>query len=94
MEAERRSFYDGLQRRLGSYPAGDFVRAYAKAYFEADVESIKKLRNLLGVSSEYIEPEDRSEPDAMIGASIKPRPHLDSGGIALPRLPEIDSEEQ
>lgn len=86
----RRSIYADLQRRLGSYSVDDFVRAYALAYFEEDVETIKKLRELLGVSSEYIEPEDRHEPDAMIGAPIQPRPHLNSGAIALPEPEEHD----
>jgi hypothetical protein len=77
--------YEELQRKLGGFPVGDFVRAYAKAYLEADVETIKKLRELLGVSSEYIEPEDHSGPDAPIGAPLKPRPHLNSGAINLPK---------
>jgi hypothetical protein len=87
------SIYEGLQRNLGGFPAGDFVRAYAKAYFEADVETIKKLRELLGVSSEYIEPEDHSEPHAMVGAPILPRPSLNSGTITLPlpNEPELDN---
>jgi len=41
--------YEGLQRRLGSFPVSDFVRAYAKAYFEADVETITSLRKLLEI---------------------------------------------
>jgi hypothetical protein len=81
--------YEGLQRKLGCFPVGDFVHAYAKAYFEADVETIKKLRELLGVSSEYIEPEDHSEPDAMIGAPILPRPPVNSGAIALPLTDDL-----
>ncbi|MGA9071672.1 MAG: hypothetical protein WB424_15515 [Terracidiphilus sp.] len=80
--------YEGLQRKLGVFPVGYFVRAYAKAYFEADVETIKKLRELLGLFSEYIEPEDHGEPDVMIGAPILPRPSLNSGAIALPLLNE------
>jgi hypothetical protein len=84
MGEESRSIYDGLQSRLGNYPVGEFACAYAKAYFEADVETIKKLRELLGVSSEYSEPEDYSETDAMIGAPLTPRPHPNSGAIALP----------
>ena len=41
MDEEKKSIYDDLQRRLGNYPVNDFVRAYALAYFEADVETIK-----------------------------------------------------
>lgn len=92
MGEERKSIYDDLQRALGNYPVDDFVRAYALAYFEADVEKIKKLRELLGVFSEYIEPEDHSEPDAMIGAPIKPRPHVNSGAIALPEPDSPDPD--
>jgi len=84
--------YEGLQRKLGSFPVGDFVRAYAKAYFEADIETIKNLRELLGVSSEYIEPEDHGEPGAMIGAPILPRPSLNSGAIALPLPTDPESD--
>jgi hypothetical protein len=47
------SIYEGLHQKLGGFPVGDFVRAYAKAYFEAEVKTIRKLRELLGVSSEY-----------------------------------------
>ena len=44
MSEERKPYlYEGLQRRLGGYPVDDFVRACAKAYLEADVESIRKL---------------------------------------------------
>jgi len=39
------SIYEGLQRNLGEFPVGDFVRAYAKAYFEADVETIRSCEN-------------------------------------------------
>ncbi|MFZ1084054.1 MAG: hypothetical protein WAN35_03710 [Terracidiphilus sp.] len=87
------SIYEGLHQKLGSFPVGDFVRAYAKAYFEADVETIKKLRELLGLSSKYIEPEDRGEPDARIGAPILTLPNLNSGAIAfpLPNDPEPDN---
>jgi hypothetical protein len=85
--------YEGLQRRLGSFPVSDFVRAYAKAYFEADVETITSLRKLLGVSSKYIDPEDHGEPNAMIGAPNLPRPSFNSGSIALslPNNPEPDN---
>jgi hypothetical protein len=86
------TIYGELQRRLGSFPVGDFVREYAKAYLEADVETIKKLRELLGVSSASIEPEDHGEPGARIGAPILPRPLLNSGAVALPHPsdPEAD----
>ena len=84
--------YEGLQRKLGGFPVGDFVRAYAKAYFEADVGTIKKLRELLGVSSEYVEPEDHSEPDAMIGTPILPRPPMNSGAIVIPLTDDPDPD--
>lgn len=36
------------------------------------------------------EPEDCNGPDAFIGAPISPRPHLNSGTIAMPEPEEID----
>jgi hypothetical protein len=83
MGKETRSIYDDLRRDLHGFPVEDFVRAYAKAYLEADVETIRKLQELLlGDISERSEPD--APPDAPIGAPIKPRPHLNSGAIALP----------
>jgi hypothetical protein len=86
MDGRRNNIYADLERDLCGYPVEDFVRAYAKAYLEADVETIKKLQELLiGNRSERREPEDHSGPDAFVGAPIKPRPHLNSGAIALPQ---------
>jgi hypothetical protein len=85
MGEERKSIYDDLQRDLGAFPVEDFVRAYAKAYLEADVETIRKLQELLADdTSEHHRPEDRSDPDSLVGAPIQPRPTLNSGAIALP----------
>lgn len=79
MGEERTSLYADLQRRLGRYPVDDFVRAYAKAYLEADRETIGKLQAfLLRATSENSEPEDSSAPDAFVGAPLQPRPHLNS----------------
>jgi hypothetical protein len=93
MEEERKPYlYEGLQRRLVGYPVDDFVRAYFKAYLEADVETIRKLQELLlGDISERSEPD--APPDAPIGAPIKPRPHLNSGTIALP-IPEPEQSDK
>lgn len=85
MGEERRNIYDDLQRKLGAYPADDFVRAYLKAYLEADLETIKKLQELLlGDLADAPDSTGPSEPDAVVGAPIKPRPHLNSGAVALP----------
>jgi hypothetical protein len=85
MGEKRKNIYENLQRKLGRYPDDDFVRAYAKAYLEADVETIRKLQEfLVSVTAENSEPEDLSGPDAYVGAPIQPRPHLNSGAIALP----------
>ena len=75
--------YDDLKRDLHGFPVEDFVRAYLKAYLEADVETIQNLQELLlGDISERSEPD--LPPDAPVGAPVKPRPHLNSGSIALP----------
>jgi hypothetical protein len=85
MGGERRSIYDDLKRDLRGFSVEDFVRAYAKAYLEADVETIRKLQErLVDDASQHSDPGAPSEPDAPIGAPIKPRPHLNSGAIALP----------
>jgi hypothetical protein len=91
MSAERKSIYDDLQRDLHGFPVGDYVRAYALAYLEGDLETIRKLKELLlGEISERTEPEEPPEmpPDAPIGAPIKPRPHLNSGAVVLPEPDE------
>lgn len=85
MEAERKSIYEDLRHDLHGFPVDDYVRAYAKAYLEADVETIRKLQELLiGDAPEKSDPGAPNEPDAPIGAPIKPRPHQNSGAIALP----------
>jgi len=35
---------------------------------------------------------DLGEPDALVGARLRPRPHLNSGAIALPLPDEPDRE--
>ena len=47
MHGKRKKLYDDLERDLHGFPVGDYVRAYAKAYLEADVETIRKLQGLL-----------------------------------------------
>jgi hypothetical protein len=89
MGEERKSIYDDLQRELRGFPVGDFVRAYAKAYLEADVETIRKLQELLiGNTSERSDPGEHGDPDAFVSEPIKPRPHLNSGAVALPEPDE------
>ena len=69
MDGERKTIYDDLQRKLGAYPVDDFVRAYLKAYLEADVETIRKLQELLlGDLSDSPDSSGHSEPDSHIGA--------------------------
>ena len=95
MSEERKPYlYEGLQRRLGGYPVDDFVRACAKAYLEADVESIRKLQQfLLGKDLLLDDDMDSGGPDALVGAPLKPRPNLNSGAIALPE-PEPERFDQ
>jgi hypothetical protein len=83
--------YDDLKRDLRGFPVEDFVREFAKAYFEGDMETIRKLQGLLtGASSEAGTgegPSGPAAPDAPVGARIKPRPGRNSGAVALP-LPD------
>jgi hypothetical protein len=93
MNGKRKNIYDDLERDLRGFPVGDYVRAYAKAYLEADVETIRKLQGLLiGDASEHNDPGAPNEPDAPIGAPIQPRPHLNSGAIALPEPDNPDPD--
>jgi hypothetical protein len=87
MSAERKSIYEDLERDLRGFPVRDYVRAYAKAYLEGDLETIRKLEGLLlGDTSERSGTDTSPDmpPDAPIGAPKKPRPHLNSGAVALP----------
>ena len=96
MSAKGKPIYDDLERELRGFPVGDYVRVYAKAYFEADMETIKKLQELLlGNIAEQWEsdPPSGPSPDAPVGAPIKPRPHLNSGAVAVPQ-PEPDSSDE
>jgi hypothetical protein len=87
MDEERKGIYDNLRRDLHGFPVEDFVRAYFKAYLEADVETIRKLQELLiGDIPERSEPD--APPDAPISAPIRPRPDLNSGAVALPEPDE------
>ncbi|MGA2351714.1 MAG: hypothetical protein ABSF70_14870 [Terracidiphilus sp.] len=95
MGAERKNIYDDLKRDLRGFPVDDYVRAYAKAYLEADLETIRKLEELLtGDATKRSEPGDLSGPDAPIGAPIRPRPNLNSGAIALPVPDDPGSDQQ
>jgi hypothetical protein len=90
MDEERKGLYYDLKSDLHGFPVEDFVRAYLKAYLEADVEIIQKLQELLlGDISERSEPDP--PPVAPVGAPTKPRPSLNSGAIALPE-PDDSSE--
>ena len=79
MSADRKYLYEDLERDLRGFPVGDYVRAYAMAYLEADVETLTKLQGLLlGDASERSEPDAPQDipPDAPIGAPNRPRPHM------------------
>jgi hypothetical protein len=95
MDGKRKDIYDDLRRDLQGFPVEDFVRAYAKAYLEADIETIRKLQDLLvGDPSENCDPDSGSpnEPDSLVGTPIQPRPHSNSGAVALPEPdnPDLD----
>jgi hypothetical protein len=95
MGEERKSIYGELQHKLPVWlSVGDFVRAYAKAYLEADVETIKKLQELLINDEELLlgNASDSSEPDSLVDTPAKPRPHLNSGAIALPEPDNPDTD--
>jgi hypothetical protein len=64
---------------------------YAKAYFEGDIETIRKLQGLLLRQEISIDDSpDSGAPDALTGAPLKPRPHLNSGAVALPEPDKSD----
>jgi hypothetical protein len=96
MGEERKSIYGELQNKLPVWlSVGDFVRAYAKAYLEADVETIKRLQELL-LNDEELMLGDASgfnEPDALVGSPVKPQPHLNSGAVALPEPDNPDTDQ-
>ena len=57
---------------------------------------VRKIRELLPAldpepETDLDEPIDPDEPLAMVCAALRPRPHLNSGAIAL-ALPESDEE--
>ncbi|MGA9671193.1 MAG: hypothetical protein WBQ94_18430 [Terracidiphilus sp.] len=92
MGEETKNIYDDLKRDLRGFPVEDFVREYAKAYFEADMETIAKLQGLLTGTSPETGPIQGSSspgaPDAPVGKPVKPRPHINSGAMALPEPDE------
>jgi len=82
MNEARMRIYDDLKKHLRSFPVEDFVRAYAKAYLEADTETITKLQQLLlGDIPDGSHPEP--PPVDPVGAPLKPRPNLNSGAVAF-----------
>jgi hypothetical protein len=93
MGEQRKNIYQDLERDLCGFPVEDFVRAYAKAYFEADVETLKKLRALLGEDYQDAADPDAGHPDSAVRSPLKPRPNLDFGAIALP-MPQPDNTDQ
>jgi hypothetical protein len=84
MGERKKSIYD-LERRLNGLPLDDFVREYAKAYFEADIDTIRKLQQLLLRQEISIDDSPHSgAPEAWKAAPLSSRPHLNSGTVALP----------
>jgi len=76
---------------LNGFPVDEFVREYAKAYLDGDVETIRKLQELLFHREISLDEfPDSGTPDASVGAPRKPRPHLNSGAAALPEPGELD----
>jgi hypothetical protein len=91
MDEGKRSIYENLEGRLNGFPVDDFVREYAKAYFEADMETLHKLQELLFRQMISIDDSrDSGPPDALTTAPLKPRPHLNSGAVALPEPDKPD----
>jgi hypothetical protein len=91
MDEGRKSIYEYLEKRLNGFPVDDFVREYAKAYFDADIETIRKLHELLLRQDISIDNSpDSGASDALSIAPLKPRPHLNSGAVALPEPGEPD----
>jgi hypothetical protein len=91
MDEGKKSIYGDLARRLKGFPVDDFVREYARAYFDADMETIRKLQELLLRQEISIDNSpDSGAPDSLTGAPLKPRPHLNSGAVALPQPDKSD----
>jgi len=85
MNERRKSIYADLEKRLNGFPVDDFVREYAKAYLEADRETIRKLQELLLREEIFSDDSpDSGASDAQTGAPKKPRPGSNSGAVALP----------
>jgi hypothetical protein len=91
MDEGKKSIYDDLEKRLKGFPVDDFVREYARAYFDGDRETIRNLQELLRRQELSMDDSpDSSAPDALKGAPLKPRPHLNSGAVALPEPDESE----
>lgn len=91
MDWAKDSIYGDLARRLNGFQVDDFVREYAKAYLDADTETLKKLQELLlqrEISND--DSPDSGEQDSLAGAPLTPRPHLNSGAVAPPDLHDHD----
>jgi hypothetical protein len=91
MDGKEKSIYADLARRLNGFPVDDFVREYAKAYFDADRETLRKLQELL-LRQEILSDEspDSGTQDSLTGAPRTPRPHLSSGAVAIPEPDELN----
>lgn len=92
MDEGRKSIYADLERRLKGFPVDEFVRAYAKAYLEADRETLQKLQELiLGPGVQQGDDPDSSGPDSSIRVPKDPGPHRNSGASALPEPEDTNS---
>ena len=80
-----------LERRKREVAA---LEALAKTGRTPGVDAlIARLKRLITSPAPMTDPDDdnpEAEPDALVGARLSPRPHLNSGAIALP-LPEEES---
>jgi len=92
MEGREKSIYADLARRLNGFHVDDFVREYAKAYLDGDRATLRKLQELL--LRQEIPSDDFPESgtqDSLTGAPKNPRPHVNSGAVALP-VPDENSD--
>ena len=71
----------------------DKRRRLAKKDAARVLEAAKRdAARVMKVVSRLPEQPEAGDHDAMVGAPLKPRPYLRSGGVAVPELAEFDEE--